>query len=71
MKIIIHGGFFSESDQSQEVKTAKQESLKKLLIFYKTIQLLIRLLLLFPCWKMMNCTMQVSAPRSKATELSG
>lgn len=28
MKIIIHGGFFSESDQSHEVKTAKQESLK-------------------------------------------
>ncbi|MCS3528742.1 isoaspartyl peptidase/L-asparaginase [Chryseobacterium sp. JUb7] len=30
MKIIIHGGFFSESDQSQEVKTAKQNSLKKI-----------------------------------------
>lgn len=30
-KIIIHGGFFSESDQSQEIKTAKQESLKKIL----------------------------------------
>lgn len=29
MKIIIHGGFFSESDQSPEVKVAKQESLKK------------------------------------------
>ncbi|MGS0747264.1 isoaspartyl peptidase/L-asparaginase [Halpernia sp. GG3] len=29
MKIIIHGGFFSESDQSHEVKVAKQESLKK------------------------------------------
>jgi L-asparaginase len=28
MKIIIHGGFFSESDQSHEVKTAKQDSLK-------------------------------------------
>ncbi|MCJ8153969.1 isoaspartyl peptidase/L-asparaginase [Chryseobacterium sp. SSA4.19] len=28
MKIIIHGGFFSESDQSSEVKTAKQNSLK-------------------------------------------
>jgi L-asparaginase len=28
MKLIIHGGFFSESDQSHEVKTAKQESLK-------------------------------------------
>jgi len=28
MKIIIHGGFFSESDQSHEVKVAKQESLK-------------------------------------------
>ena len=28
MKLIIHGGFFSESDQSYEVKTAKQESLK-------------------------------------------
>lgn len=28
MKIIIHGGFFSESDQSKEVKTAKQNSLK-------------------------------------------
>ena len=27
MKIIIHGGFFSESDQSQEVKIAKQNSL--------------------------------------------
>lgn len=30
MKIIIHGGFFSESDQSHEVKTAKQESLKNI-----------------------------------------
>lgn len=30
MKIIIHGGFFSESDQSQEVKTAKQNSLKNI-----------------------------------------
>ncbi|MGE4514248.1 MAG: isoaspartyl peptidase/L-asparaginase [Chryseobacterium sp.] len=30
MKIIIHGGFFSESDQSHEVKTAKQESLKSI-----------------------------------------
>ena len=28
MKIIIHGGFFSESDQSHEIKIAKQESLK-------------------------------------------
>ncbi|WP_027381623.1 isoaspartyl peptidase/L-asparaginase [Chryseobacterium daeguense] len=28
MKLIIHGGFFSESDQSQEVKIAKHESLK-------------------------------------------
>lgn len=30
MKIIIHGGFFSESDQSNEVKTAKQESLRSI-----------------------------------------
>ncbi|MET3537882.1 isoaspartyl peptidase/L-asparaginase [Chryseobacterium limigenitum] len=30
MKLIIHGGFFSESDQSHEVKTAKQESLKNI-----------------------------------------
>lgn len=30
MKIIIHGGFFSESDQSNEVKTAKQNSLKEI-----------------------------------------
>lgn len=28
MKLIIHGGFFSESDQSQETKTAKQQALK-------------------------------------------
>lgn len=31
MKIIIHGGFFSESDQSHEVKTAKQNSLKEII----------------------------------------
>ena len=31
MKIIIHGGFFSESDQSFEVKTAKQDALKKII----------------------------------------
>lgn len=31
MKIIIHGGFFSESDQSSEVKSAKQEALKKII----------------------------------------
>ncbi len=30
MKIIIHGGFFSESDQSPEVKLAKQTSLKNI-----------------------------------------
>lgn len=30
MKIIIHGGFFSESDQSNEVKIAKQDSLKSI-----------------------------------------
>ncbi|AZA57353.1 isoaspartyl peptidase/L-asparaginase [Chryseobacterium shandongense] len=30
MKVIIHGGFFSESDQSHEVKTSKQESLKNI-----------------------------------------
>lgn len=30
MKIIIHGGFFSESDQSHEVKVAKQNSLKEI-----------------------------------------
>lgn len=30
MKIIIHGGFFSESDQSEEVKLAKQNSLKNI-----------------------------------------
>lgn len=30
MKLIIHGGFFSESDQSHEVKTAKQNSLKSI-----------------------------------------
>lgn len=30
MKIIIHGGFFSESDQSQEVKIAKQDALKSI-----------------------------------------
>ena len=30
MKIIIHGGFFSESDQSTEVKVAKQKSLKNI-----------------------------------------
>lgn len=31
MKIIIHGGFFSESSQSEETKTAKQQSLKKII----------------------------------------
>ncbi len=30
MKIIIHGGFFSESDQSNEIKIAKQNSLKEI-----------------------------------------
>lgn len=30
MKVIIHGGFFSESDQSHEVKVAKQNSLKNI-----------------------------------------
>lgn len=31
MKIIIHGGFFSESDQSSEVKTAKKDALKEII----------------------------------------
>ncbi len=30
MKIIIHGGFFSESDQSHDIKIAKQNSLKEI-----------------------------------------
>lgn len=30
MKVIIHGGFFSESSQSLDTKTAKQNSLKKI-----------------------------------------
>ena len=30
MKIIIHGGFFSESDQSNEIKVAKQDALKSI-----------------------------------------
>ncbi len=30
MKIIIHGGFFSESDQSKDTKIAKQNSLKSI-----------------------------------------
>lgn len=30
MKLIIHGGFFSESDQSPEMKLAKQNSMKKI-----------------------------------------
>lgn len=30
MKIIIHGGFFSESSQSAETKTAKQEALERI-----------------------------------------
>ena len=30
MKIIIHGGFFSESNTNQEVKKAKQEALKEI-----------------------------------------
>ena len=32
MKIIIHGGFFSESDQSVETKTAKQNALKEIVL---------------------------------------
>jgi len=32
MKIIIHGGFFSESDQSAETKAAKQNALKEIVI---------------------------------------
>ncbi|KQR94517.1 asparaginase [Chryseobacterium sp. Leaf180] len=31
MKIIIHGGFFSESDQNKETKVAKQEALKEII----------------------------------------
>ncbi|QOR73990.1 isoaspartyl peptidase/L-asparaginase [Cruoricaptor ignavus] len=31
MKIAVHGGFFSESDQSIETKKAKQESLKRII----------------------------------------
>lgn len=32
MKIIIHGGFFSESSQSQETKLAKQNALREIVI---------------------------------------
>jgi len=31
MKIIIHGGFFSESSQSDEVKKAKQNALQRII----------------------------------------
>jgi len=31
MKIIIHGGFFSESDQNKETKVAKKEALKEII----------------------------------------
>ena len=31
MKLIIHGGFFSESSQSDDVKKSKQDSLKQIL----------------------------------------
>ena len=31
MKLIIHGGFFSESSQSSETKVAKQDALKRVL----------------------------------------
>jgi L-asparaginase len=31
MKLIIHGGFFSESPQSEDIKKAKQNSLKRIL----------------------------------------
>ncbi|HMG08033.1 MAG TPA: isoaspartyl peptidase/L-asparaginase, partial [Mucilaginibacter sp.] len=30
MKIIIHGGFFSESQTNQEIKQAKQEALREI-----------------------------------------
>ena len=33
MKIIIHGGFFSESSQSQETKKAKQDALERIVKF--------------------------------------
>jgi L-asparaginase / beta-aspartyl-peptidase len=39
MKIIIHGGFFSESKTNQEVKHAKQEALKEIVkLGYKHLQ---------------------------------
>jgi L-asparaginase len=31
MKIIIHGGFFSESSQSDDVKKAKQTALERII----------------------------------------
>ena len=31
MKLTIHGGFFSESSQSDEVKKDKQDSLKNII----------------------------------------
>ena len=30
MKLLIHGGFFSESSQAEEVKKAKQDSMKRI-----------------------------------------
>lgn len=32
MRIIIHGGFFSESDQSNEIKAAKQKALERIVL---------------------------------------
>ena len=47
MKIMIHGGFFSESTQSEEIKRLKQDALGEIIqnhiIFYCRIQLLTRL----------------------------
>ncbi len=63
MKVIIHGGFFSESDSNEETKIAKQEAL---IIRCKTsIQLSSNTyccgncrLCGKPCLRIMNCLMQ-------------
>jgi len=39
MKLIIHGGFFSESQTNQEIKKAKQEALAEIVkLGYKYLQ---------------------------------
>jgi L-asparaginase len=72
MKIIIHGGFFSESSTNLETKIAKQQGLLRIVKdsyeYLKSHSALETVVYAVSYWKMMNCSMPELVRKFKAME---